>query len=112
MTMKTSFCVLFVCACLATAPVAAQGVTTGNDSFDSCKLALAQDVPLCIGIVTGELFLVKDLRESLRSCPPQGVIAIQAVRVVVQYMETHPAILNESFLQIVLTGMHDAWPCK
>jgi Rap1a immunity proteins len=67
---------------------------------------------LCLGIVSGELYLVRDLRQELRSCPPDGVISGQAVRVVVRYMETHPAVLNESFLSIVLTALHEAWPCR
>lgn len=46
------------------------------------------------------------------ACMPSSIPLRQVVRVVVKYMEDHPAQLHEDFLQLAGPAIHDAWPCQ
>jgi len=63
----------------------------------------------CAGIITGLLFLG---RSAGVFCRPDGVTVEQAVRVVVQFLDQHPARTNENFNALAVEAMRDAWPCN
>jgi hypothetical protein len=45
-------------------------------------------------------------------CPPPHVTLDQADRVVVLYIDGHPARLNEPFLRLAAEALKKAWPCR
>jgi hypothetical protein len=45
-------------------------------------------------------------------CAPDRVTVEQMVRVVVQYIDSHPARINENFLFLAAEAMSAAWPCR
>ena len=47
-----------------------------------------------------------------RICSSSNVTADQDVRVVVQYIESRPARLHESFNALAVEALLAAWPCK
>ena len=64
---------------------------------------------LCIGTVDG-IFYVDD-----GICPSRkgGKISLgQVVRVVVQYVDNHPARMHEDFKKLALEAVRAAWPCQ
>jgi hypothetical protein len=63
----------------------------------------------CAGIITGLLVLG---RSAGVFCRPDGVTVEQAVRVVVQFLDQHPARTNENFNALAIEAMRDAWPCS
>ena len=63
----------------------------------------------CAGIINGLLFLG---RSAGVFCQPDGVTIRQAVRVVVQFLDQHPARTNENFNALAIEAMRAAWPCS
>jgi hypothetical protein len=47
-----------------------------------------------------------------RVCSPSGWTTDQAIRVVVQFIDGHPARLNEDFVLLAVEALRAAWPCK
>lgn len=45
-------------------------------------------------------------------CLPDGVSPNQAVRVVVKWLEDHPARLHEGAIDLVMSALKDGFPCK
>jgi hypothetical protein len=43
---------------------------------------------------------------------PQGVTVGQKVKVVVAYIEAHPALMHEDFRYLALIALQAAWPCR
>ena len=107
---------------LIAAPGSAQeDLKSGNAMLPHCKRALSYippdsgaDVPLalCLGAVMGIASTADRLPPEARFCPPPSVTPDQLVRVVVQYLEAHPARLHENFFQLAYQAMHAAWPCN
>jgi hypothetical protein len=64
---------------------------------------------LCIGTIDGIFYVDKKI------CPPPKGNAInlgQIGRVVVQYIDNHPARMHEDFKKLALEAMRAAWPCQ
>ena len=77
----------------------------------------------CAGYVTGviddhfngqlsEVSSTAALDPTKHFCLPDGVSANQAVRVVVKWLEDHPALLHERAIDLVLSALKDSFPCK
>ncbi len=45
-------------------------------------------------------------------CIPNNVVTVQAVRVMVRYMEARPQKMHEPFVVLALEALQDAWPCR
>jgi hypothetical protein len=60
----------------------------------------------CWGLISGLLYVTHD------SCLPPGVTQVQAVRVVLQYIDNRPARMHEDFKILALEAMKAAWPCQ
>jgi len=63
----------------------------------------------CAGIIHGLLVVGRPIGVF---CRPDGVTVEQAVRVVVQFLDQHPARTNENFNALAIEAMRDAWPCN
>lgn len=45
------------------------------------------------------------------SCPPQNVTNYQAMRVVIQYIDSQPARQHENFFALTIEALRKEWPC-
>jgi hypothetical protein len=92
---------------------AAFAAEVGSADFimPSCRAALGlqTDGPpnagLCIGLIDGLGYQRPGI------CIPNGVSLSQGVKVVVQYIDNHPARLHERFEKLALEALLAAWPC-
>jgi hypothetical protein len=62
----------------------------------------------CAGIIDGFMYTGR----SVGMCAPEGATIRQAVRVVVQFLDQHPARTNENFKDLAIEAMRGAWPCS
>jgi hypothetical protein len=60
----------------------------------------------CSGLVDAIFYFGKGI------CAPPQVTHSQKQGAVLQYIDSHPARLNENFKNLALQGMQYAWPCK
>ena len=103
-------------------PAAAQR-STGNDLIQECRKAVrhsegnqvveqdAIDAGYCLGLVHG----YRDMRHYYLQdlfCPPNSVNDEQMARVVVKYLEEHPAELDERHSAVLVKALQAAWPCQ
>jgi hypothetical protein len=63
------------------------------------------------GICAGQVNALMDLANELGLCAPAGMTSGQAYRVVVQYIDDHPARQNEMFTELAWEALRKAWPC-
>jgi hypothetical protein len=107
-------------AALLLAPVQARAEApdrSANYWLPHCQDALKETVPpdkvflagVCVGIL---LAAGATLQQTSLQCPPAGVSINQAVRVVVAYIEAHPARMHEDFIALAGEAAAAAWPCK
>jgi len=77
----------------------------------------------CLGYVTGvsddhfncqvnEPSSTAALDPKRHFCLPDGVTQNQTVRVIVRWLEDHPARLHERAIELVVTALKDSFPCK
>ncbi len=52
-----------------------------------------------------------DLSHELGLCAPAGMTSGQAYRIVVNYIDSHPARQNEMFTELAWEALIKAWPC-
>lgn len=105
----------------------AMAVTDGNSLIVDCTdtvRALNGQRPnsavapaSCLGLVSGVMDTLTIVNDSLpreeRICfPPQGIQYGQGVRIVLQYLNTHPAVLQEGGVLLAVVALRDAFPCR
>jgi hypothetical protein len=66
----------------------------------------ALNVGACAGMISGLVYAGR----AVGVCAPDNATRGQATRVVVQYLDQHPA--NENFEDLAVEAMRNAWPCK
>lgn len=66
----------------------------------------------CGGAIATLTFLGNALPDGFKTCPPKGHTKEQAARVVVNYMQNNPQLLNEPFRILAMNALSQAWPCK
>lgn len=105
----------------------------GNEVLNRCKAYLrtidsAQaasqtdfvDGGFCVGYVTGviddhftwQISEASPTDPTKHFCMPDGATTGQAVRVVVKWLEDHPARLHERAIDLVLSALRDNFPCR
>jgi len=109
----------------------AEAAMDGNDLLEYCRDAIRDSDAggtggvlvsyhsgYCIGFVSGVLDMhaawLSPSGSSLRPwfCPPgQRILLIQAMRIVLNYLETHPKRLHIEQSQLVLEAIRDVFPC-
>ena len=62
---------------------------------------------MCVGTINGISYMSKS-----RICPPPAVTPEQATRVVLQYIDQRPAMMNENFGRLAFEALQSAWPCQ
>lgn len=105
---------------LANASALAQQNTiprSGNDFIDGCRASTLNNNERlalqgqCLGMI-GAVLDFNSLYDMKLYCMPLSVTVGQAGRVLVRYMDTHPARLNEPALVLAISAFQEAWPCK
>ena len=98
--------------------VAGQELSTGNELLARCQQALGeQPGPRDTAAASGCRSLVRSvldmaaLTRSLRLCSPGDVTVIQAVRVVVNYLNAHADELYRRDTTLTLRALRRAFPC-
>jgi hypothetical protein len=88
----------------------AEETASANNVMAGCRHFVANDNNdyLLQGVCAGILIA---LRDYAGSCAPPGVTTGQAVRVVVQFIDSHPARMHESFTLLAAEALRAAWPC-
>lgn len=71
---------------------------TSNDRFDVWD-------GVCGGIVETLVFMGREFSNNFKICAPKGVSPVQAVRVVVNYMQNHPEELHVPFKLIATRAL-------
>lgn len=102
----------------------------GNELLTYCKQAIrvvetehtdrdANDIRIgqCFGVmegVKGTMRLMDQGPKASRvACwPDKDITNVQAARIVVRYLENHPAKLNEGKVLLSILAFSDAYPCK
>jgi hypothetical protein len=120
-----------LCSCLAFVLVVAisstsvgfaqqqRDVRSANAIMPGCRNAIANEGHsntafdayqrgICRGLV-GAMFY---WRKYLFFCAPEGATAGQALRIVVHFIDSHPARLHERFEDLAIDALQSAWPCK
>jgi Rap1a immunity proteins len=94
---------------------------SGNDVLAGCRLAselkvgksvseayLAGD---CAGTVRTLAGVGSHLQTNMRFCVPGDIVMLQAPKVVVHFLETHPERLHEPAIVLMIDALRSAWPC-
>jgi hypothetical protein len=75
-----------------------------STSADDSSRAFEEGV--CIGLLKGLYYL------STGACIPPAVTMGEIARIVVRYVDDHPARQQEDFREIALEALRAAWPCS
>ncbi len=96
---------------------AAPYLYTGNDMIEGCRLFLQPDSghdTLLQAFSQGQCVgAVRSVAETdSLVCPPKNAPTTQGVRIVVQYLDNHPARLHEAFSLLAGEALRAGWPCR
>jgi hypothetical protein len=90
----------------------AENTSSAGYVMVGCRHLLGQDdgIPLLQGVCAGSIQAVWEVAPGV--CTPRGAPLSQAIHTVVQYIDAHPARLNESFAVLAAEALRAAWPCR
>ena len=118
---------------ITAAPAQQQDMDSANFMMPGCRAFLDQrsqgDIFLqgeCVGTVSAITVVAGMTNLSLKRFPlpandvrwklcidePNGVTVGQEVRVVVSYIDAHPARMHETFVGLAFEAVRTAWPCR
>ena len=108
---------MFLSVLVFVGTVHGQGMN-GNDFHDYCRAALAKDTQssaragLCLGFLDAYRQLALMLPEARLACfPAPGVGQEQYIKILVKYLDDHPAKLHLPAAQLVYDATQEAFPC-
>ena len=116
---------LTVAACVITtgAALADEDKRDGNELIHKCRFIISPEVQVtdedafdigynmgwCRGLITG---YVTEMRSVGKICLPDGIIHMQAWRVVKKFLDDNPTLLHKHQAALIRTALVEAWPCK
>lgn len=96
----------------ATVSTAAQDTSSANLIMPGCRNWVKQsdNEYLAQGVCGGAIFAIREIAAGV--CAPTGSTGGQAVRIVVQYIDSIPARHHENFYRLAAEALRRAWPCR
>src|SRR5690349_11937086 len=70
------------------------------------------DSGICLGQVAGVRYMMGDSGDYGACFPKDGISNTQATRIVLKYLRDNPAILHNEGRFLIVTALHEAFPCK
>lgn len=98
----------------------------GNQLITQCAIAVKAgegapvdryyDVGYCLGLTQGVRQTMQyqndELPAKYRTCFPEGITNGQGVRIVLKYLQDHPAELQDHAIFLVHRAYKEAYPCR
>ena len=81
---------------------------TGNQLVISLKSEIDREKHLALGYIMG----VHDAQETVTSCTPPGVTAVQVAAMVIKYSETNPQDMHHSADRVISHILAATFPCE
>lgn len=115
---------LFLCVLVAIGTVcpdrafAQQDFSSGNFMLPHCQHFITDGYPFevwdgeCGGVISTLMFFGTVLPASVKFCAPKGATQGQAGKIIVNYLQSHPEELHQSFKGLAVSALHQAWPCR
>ena len=88
---------------------------SANYIISGCRSAINDGVdqaPYLAGLCSGKVQGLSYWGEFVNICPAGDVTNGQMIKVVVQYIDSRPDRLQESFFKLATEALRAAWPCK
>ena len=111
---------------LAGALTCGEALADGNELLSECQYAIRymdtdkmenpSAVGYCFGTVNGVISTMASMNKFLlpneRTCFPETIKNSQATRILVKYLENHPASLHRDGPFLALAAFQNAYPCR
>ena len=120
-SVKAIAAVTLVLVALATNPASADKLDSSADFFlPRCRAVVNHDFNnlFDVGVCLGAMMALHDTPillhvpvDAVRSCMADDVTVEQSVVVVVHWLDRHPQRLQENFVKLAMSALHEAWPC-
>jgi hypothetical protein len=107
--MKTSVVCASILLLLITSEAMGREYGTANEMLPGCRAMLAHDQRNilrqgeCIGAVAAITHI------DIAVCPPKDSTVEQAIRIVVQYIDSRPTRLQENFYDLTVEALRASW---
>lgn len=85
---------------------------TGTGRLEKNNFAESAQIGQCIGAIMAVGYLGRSLDPRITFCIPTEATLAQLTKMVLKYMDDHPAELHEEFPLLVLKTFRRAWPCQ
>jgi hypothetical protein len=115
--MIAGLSLILILLCVFARPVLADpDYYSGNFMLSKCKELVDDKTPgvwagQCAGIIEAFVYAAPHLSAVSVFCPPPRMPPVQAQRVVIRYLETHPEWLDRPFKGLALDALQSAWRC-
>jgi hypothetical protein len=92
----------------------AQDIDSANYNMRGCRALMVEGPNSRDTFLQGKCAGIIDtvVEVSGTVCPPAGSSGVQALRIVVKYIDDRPARLHEKFTALAREALQAAWPCK
>ena len=108
---------------LAGALTCGEALADGNELLEACEHAISNkdsDSPAsagyCLGVIYGVASTMTTMNQYMlpkeRTCFPGPFKNVQGARIVVKYLESHPASLHRGGAFLAMAAFQNAYPCR
>ncbi len=120
--MKQLAVAVALLAFCATSASGERDFDSGNAYQPGCRIVLSEETPSdrmeaaqamrCLTSVTVVLKMGPLLDQKSRFCEPSGATIMQGLRVVMKFMDDHPADTHQDFIDLSIRALKAAWRCS
>jgi hypothetical protein len=113
MRIIAALCALFIVGLPRTCCAQDVDAESAKDVIPGCREMVAgkRTHSFSQGICLGEVDALLLTHANL-ICPSKGVTLDQAARIIVQFVDGHPPLLDKRFAVVALVALQGAWPCS
>ena len=108
---------------LAGVLISGEALADGNELLEACEHAISNNdygspvsVGYCLGVVNGVTSTMTTMNQYMlpeeRTCFPDSFKNVQGARIVVKYLESHPASLHRGGAFLAMAAFQNAYPCR